>query len=127
MRHARDPMNATSAGANGARQKGKRDNWQAKDSTGSAARNRAVMSTPEGRKSEAPGRQVAGQLRRAAECDLLATRAERVGRWPDARRLRCEAHRLRRLARGPRHPELVLDFERGLATARLERWAGRCA
>lgn len=43
--------NAKSAGASGARHKGKRDNWQGKDSTGSAARNRAVSSTPEGRKS----------------------------------------------------------------------------
>lgn len=38
----------------GAHHRGKRDNWQTKDSTGSAARNRAVMSTPPERKS-APG------------------------------------------------------------------------
>ncbi len=127
MRHARDPMKCEERRGNGARHEGSGQGRHAEDSTGRAARNRAVMSTPEGRKSEAPGRQVAGQLRRAAECDLLASRAERVGRWPDARRLRCEAHRLRRLARGPRHPELVLDFERGLATVRLERWAERNA
>lgn len=97
------------------------------DSTAPAARNRAVMSTPEGRKSPAAGRQVAGQIRRAAECKLLATRAERIGRWPEARRLRHEANELRRLARPPRAPELVVDFERELAAGRLVRWAGKCA
>lgn len=126
MPHRRNPLRTEEPPWPAARRHGEGDEHR-EDSTGRATRNRAVMSTPEGRKSEAPGRQVAGQLRRAAECDLLASRAERVGRWPDARRLRCEAHRLRRLARGPRHPELVLDFERGLATARLERWAGRNA
>lgn len=35
----------------GARQRGKGDNWQTKDSTGIAARNRAVATTPDERKS----------------------------------------------------------------------------
>ncbi len=50
MPHRRDPINAKSAGANGAQHRGKRDNWQAKDTTG-AGNERAVSSTPEGRKS----------------------------------------------------------------------------
>lgn len=51
MPHRRNPINAKSAGANGARHRGKRDNWQAKDTTGSGARNRAVATTPDRRKS----------------------------------------------------------------------------
>lgn len=57
MPHRRDPMNATSAGANGARHQGRGKGTEPKDSTGSAARNRAVVSTPPGRKS-GPGRWV---------------------------------------------------------------------
>lgn len=33
MPHRRDPMNAKSADANGAQHRGKRDNWQGKDTT----------------------------------------------------------------------------------------------
>lgn len=120
-----DPMNAKSAGANGARHRGKRDNWQGKDSTSVSLVHEANAGP--GRKSASGGRQAAGQLRRAAECELLATRAERVGRWPDARRLRHEANELRRLARGSRVEGLVLDIARDVATARLVRWAGRGA
>lgn len=82
-------------------------------------------STAQADRSASP--QARGQLRRAAECDLLATRAERAGRWPEARKLRHEAHELRRLARGPRLPEIVLDVELALAGVRLTRWAGRAA
>jgi len=84
------------------------------------------MSTPEGRKSEASPRpaksyQVAGQLRRAEEREVLAAEAERAGRWPEARRLRHEANELRRLARAHRLPELVVDVERELTAVRLAR------
>lgn len=51
MPQRRDPMKCEERPARGARRRGRRDNWQAKDSTGCAARNRAVGSTPEGRKS----------------------------------------------------------------------------
>lgn len=90
----------------------RKEPWQA-DST--APRDRSAM--PQAR----------GQLRRAVALELQATRAERVGRWPEARRLRHEAHELRRLARKPRQEEAVIDVERGLAAARLARWARRAA
>ncbi len=48
---------AKSAGANGARRQGKRDNWRGEDSTPAPGRNRPVVSTPPERKS-GPGRWV---------------------------------------------------------------------
>lgn len=51
MPQRRDPMKCEERPARGARRRGRRDNWQAKDSTGCAARNRAVATTPAGRKS----------------------------------------------------------------------------
>lgn len=51
MPHRSDPMNATSAGANGARHQGRGKGTEPKDSTGRAARNSAVATTPGERKS----------------------------------------------------------------------------
>lgn len=124
MRHARDPMKGNEPAGRPAHHGGMGQGRGLKDSTDGTSRNRAVMSTPEGRKFVTAGRQVAGQLRRAAECELLATRAALAGRWPEARRLRHEANELRRLARAPRVSELVVDVERELAAVRLARWAG---
>ena len=60
MPHRRDPMNATSAGANGARHQGRGKGTEPKDSTGSTARNRAAaVSTPPERKSTRDERRAA--------------------------------------------------------------------
>ncbi|HRY43416.1 MAG TPA: hypothetical protein P5164_05660 [Thermoanaerobaculia bacterium] len=56
---------AKSAGANGARRQGKRDNWQGKDSTAAPGRNRPVSSTSPERKSArlgAPARKPAERI-----------------------------------------------------------------
>ncbi len=127
MRHARDPMKSEERPGKGAHHEGMGQGRGLKDSTDGTPRNRAVMSTPAGRKSARAGRQVAGQLRRAAEREVLAADAALAGRWPEARRLRHEANELRRLARAPRVSELVVDVERELAAVRLARWAGRTA
>ena len=71
-------------------------------------------------------RQAAGQLLRAALLDEQADRLALTGDYRAARRLRHEAHRLRRLAR-PRIEAPAVDVERQLAAARLARWAARSA
>ncbi len=71
--------------------------------------------------------QARGQLRRALLLEEQAARLQAFGAYPDARRLRAEAHRLRRLAAGPRPPAPVVDVERELAAEQLARWAGRSA
>ena len=71
-------------------------------------------------------RQAAGQLLRAALLDEQADRLALTGDYRAARRLRHEAHRLRRLAR-PRTETPTVDVERELAAARLARWAARSA
>ena len=50
---------AKSAGANGARRQGKRDNWRGEDSTPAPGRNRPVVSTPPKRKSTRDERRTA--------------------------------------------------------------------
>ena len=50
---------AKSAGANGARRQGKRDNWRGENSTSAPGRNRPVVSTPPERKSTRDERRTA--------------------------------------------------------------------
>ena len=73
-----------------------------------------------------PTLQTAGQRRRADLLDEQADRLALTGDYRAARRLRHEAHRLRRLAR-PRTETPTVDVERELAVARLRAWSERGA